>query len=65
MPDSEFEYQGRQPVEVRLAVMANELRNVREDLQEVKGTLTYIFRSLFGLVVTLIAGIMVFYFTQH
>lgn len=45
--------------------MANELRNVREDLQEVKGTLTYIFRSLFGLVVTLIAGIMVFYFTQH
>lgn len=48
------------PLEAQVGILANEVRNQRNALSEVKEELRYVKRALWGVVFTVLAGMVLF-----
>jgi amino acid transporter len=53
----------QRPIESQVAVLANEMRNQRNALSDVKKELQYVKRALWGVVFTVIGGMLLFLFS--
>lgn len=53
------------PIDVQVAVLANEVRNQRNTLGDVERELSRTKQALWALVASIVAGIVIFLVTQH
>lgn len=62
MPLDPLEGLEQRPLETQVAVLANEVRNQRNTLSDVRDELRYMKRGFYGLIFTLGAGIILYLF---